>query len=101
MKFHFNSHLSKVFVLAVLLSALVCSEVPELAKLVDNTSNDFTTPICFMEEITTSVAAQVTATVTRPLVRAMQSHGPLGAPHQTIFSSSSRDILLLCSTLRT
>jgi hypothetical protein len=101
MKFHFKNHLSKVIVLAVLLSALVCSEVPELAKLMDDTSNDFTTPICFMEEITTSVAAQVRATVTPPLVHAMQSQGPLGAPQQTIFPSNSREILLLCSTLRT
>src|SRR5690348_13744764 len=101
MKITFNNNVSKVFVVAVLLLALVGSEVPERAKLMDDTSNDFTAPICFMEEITTSVAAQVRVTVTPPLAHAMQSQGPLGAPQQTIFPSSSGDILLLCSTLRT
>jgi hypothetical protein len=100
MTFRINRNVIKVFVLVVLLSALVCSEVPELAKLMDDTSNDFTTPICLIQELRATIAAQVTATVISPALGVLASQ--LSSAHQpSIFPGSSRDVLLLCSTLRT
>ena len=101
MTFDFQGNVSRVFVLIVLLCALVCSEVPELAKLMDDTSNDFITPICLSEEISIAVAAQVTATVIAPVSRVVPYPQSSGVQRQTRFTSSSRDMLLLCSTLRT
>jgi len=69
MTVQFKSSVAKVFIFAILVSALMCSEFPELTKLTDDTSNDFTTPSYIMREVTSAVAAQVTATVMTPAPR--------------------------------
>jgi len=101
MNLQFKSNIARLFVVAVLLSSLACSELPELARLMDNTANDFTPPSCVMDEIENAVGAKATATAT-----ALASHP---SPHQN-FSHiprhtnpchGSRDLLQLYSILRT
>jgi hypothetical protein len=97
----FKSNVAKVFVLAALLSALVFSEFPELVKLTDDTSNDSTTPSYVVQEVTSAIAAQATATVMTPAPRITSSRKSSAALQQTSFIRNSRDLLLLCSLLRT
>ena len=101
MRFRFKSNVAKFFVMAVLLSALACSELPELAKLIDQTSNDFTPPSYMMEEIASAVAAQVTTTTTVPKLRATPSQSSSDFPRQARLFRGSRELLQLYSILRT
>ena len=101
MRLRFKSDVSKFFVVAVLLSALACSELPELAKLMDQTSNDFTPPSYVVGEIAGAVAAKVTTTTTAPELRGMPSQNSSVAPRQTGLFRCSRDLLAFCSILRT
>jgi hypothetical protein len=97
MSFRFN--IARFFVLAVLLSAVACSELPELARLTDNTSNDFTAPSYLMGEIAGAVSAQVVATVAgSPIEMSLKSSD---VPQRTHVSRGSADLLLLYSMLRT
>jgi hypothetical protein len=100
MTVQFKSNFAKVFIFATLLSALMCSEFPELTKLTDDTSNDFTTPSYVMREVTSAVAVQVTATVMTPAPRITPSRKFSAALPETRFIRNSRDLLLLCSLLR-
>ena len=101
MTVQFKSNFAKVFIFATLLSALMCSEFPELTKLTDDTSNDFTTPSYVMREVTSAVAAQVTATVMTPAPRITSSRKFSAAPPERSFIRNSRDLHLLCTLLRT
>jgi len=100
MSFHFKGSVAKLFVLVILVSAVACSELPELEKLVDNSSNDFTPASYVVREIAKAVAAQL-----RPTVSAA---APCLAPLQNSSSAqfigpslSSRNLLELYSVLRT
>ena|ERR1700674_1293131 len=99
MTFRFKSNIAKLFVLAVLLSAVASSELPELARLMDNTSNDFTAPSYLMGEIGSPVAAQVTAK--GPVSRITPGQNPSDVRQQPGVFHSSRNLLLLYSILRT
>ena len=98
-RFRFKSNIAKLFVLAVLLSAVASSELPELARLMDNTANDFTTPSYLTGEIGTAVVAQVTPTV--PVSRITPGQKPSDVPQQPGVFRSSRNLLPLYSILRT
>jgi hypothetical protein len=101
MTVQYKSDVAKVFVFAVLLSSLMCSELPELVKLTDKTSNDFTTPSYVMRKVASAVAAQVTAAVTTPASRITSSrNSSVVLPQQASFIRNSRDLLLSCSLLR-
>jgi hypothetical protein len=99
MTFRFKSNIAKLFVLAVLLSAVASSELPELARLMDNTSNDFTSPSYLMGEIGSAVTAQVTAT--GPVSSITPGQKLWDVPQQPGVFRSSRNLLLLYSILRT
>ena len=99
MSFRFKSNLARFFVLAVLLSAIACSELPELARLTDNASNDFTAPSYLMGEIASTVTAQVMATVAgSPIEMSLNSSDILQTSEGF---HGSGDLLLLHSILRT
>ena len=100
MTVQFKSSVAKVFIFAILVSALMCSEFPELTKLTDDTSNDFTTPSYIMREVTSAVAAQVTATVMTPAPRIASSTKFSAALPERSFIRNSRELHLLCSLLR-
>jgi hypothetical protein len=100
MRFHFNGSLAKLFVLTILLSAVACSELPELEKLVDNSSNDFTPASYAVGEITKAVAAQLRPTVSAAAPRLASSQNPSSALFIGPFLSS-RNLLELYSVLRT
>jgi hypothetical protein len=95
----FVSSVVKVVGLVMLVSALACSELPELTTLIDNPSNDFTISSSSSSVGVTAVAAQVTATVcvSRAAVRPTFAEAP---QHESPFRGS-RDILALYSLLRT
>ena len=95
----FNSNVAKFFVLAVLLSAVASSELPELARLMDIASNDFTAPSCLAGEIGSAVAAQVTAA--GPVSRITLGQKPSDAPQQPGIFHRPRNLLLLYSIFRT
>src|SRR5438309_4638218 len=60
---YFVSRGAKFVVLVMLASTLVCSELPELTRLMDNPSNDFTLSPSTSADIRVAAgAAQVTAT---------------------------------------
>jgi hypothetical protein len=99
MRFGFKGNLATLFFLAILLSSVACSELPELTQLLDNPSNDFTPPSCLTEEASTVVAAQVTATAR--VSRVAQPQKSSDTVQQRSLIRSSRDLLLLCSILRT
>jgi hypothetical protein len=101
MRFQFKGNVARLLVMAVLLSVVACSELPELARLMDNPSNDFMPPSYPMEQVTSAVAAQVTATVTTPAPRITRSQESSGVRQQTIPIRSSRDLLELYTILRT
>lgn len=98
MKFDFKTNVAKLVVLVVLLSAVACSELPELTQLMDNPSNDFTTPSHLMEEVSNVVAAPVKATAASGI---MPRQKPSEAPQHASRVGNPRDLLLLCSILRT
>jgi len=101
MTFHFKSNVAKVFVMAVLLSLMACSELPELAGLADNTSNDFTAPSYIVGEIASAVVAHLTATAAPPASPTTPYQNSSGVAQQTSLFRSSRDLLQLYSILRT
>lgn len=99
MSLRFRSKAAKFFVFVVLLSAVACSELPELAKLMDNPSNDFTAPAYLMGEIETRVTDQVSTTTS---VSHLESRSfPSDRPQRAQGFRSSGDLLLLYSILRT
>ena len=99
MTFRFKSNIARFFVLAVLLSAIACSELPELARLTDNASNDFTAPSYLMGEIASTVTAQVMVTVAGwPIEMSLNSSD---IPQTSKGFHGSGDLLLLYSILRT
>ena len=100
MSLRFKTDIARFFALAVLLSAIACSELPELARLVDNASNDFTAPSCLMwETVSSTVTSQVTVAVAgSPTEVRPQSSDVLQASHDF---RSSGDLFLLYSILRT
>jgi hypothetical protein len=99
MKFDFKTNVAKLVVLAILLSAVACSELPELTKLMDNPSNDFTTSSHLMAEVSSVVAAPAKATA--PASGIMPRQKPSKAPRHISRVGNPRDLLLLCSILRT
>ena len=101
MRFRFKSNVARFFVVALLLSAVACSELPELAKLMDRTSNDFTPPSYVVGEIDSAVAAQVTTTTAAPEMRARPAQNSPDVPRQTRLFRCSRELLLFYSILRT
>lgn len=99
MSLRLPGNFAKLFVLAVLVSSLACSELPELTRLIDNSSNDFTAPSYVTEEVSNTVATQVSGT---PSARRMAFSRP--QPNNLLQIRqfrNSRDLLLLCSILRT
>jgi len=101
MKFHFESNVARLFVMAVLLSSVACSELPELARLMDNTSNDFTPPSYIVGEIVDAIAAQITATRVPPASPTTPYQNSSDVAQQTNLFRGSRHLLQLYSILRT
>lgn len=99
MSLRLRNKAAKFFVFVVLLSAVACSELPELAKLMDNPSNDFTAPAYLMGEIETKVSEQVTFTAS--ISRLESRSVPSDQPQRMQGFRSSGDLLLLYSILRT
>lgn len=99
MSFRFKSNVARFFVLAVLLSAVACSELPELARLIDNASNDFTAPSYLMGEIASTVTAQVMTTVAGSPVEMSLNSSDTTQTSEGFLGSG--DLLLLYSVLRT
>jgi hypothetical protein len=100
-KFQSESRVVRFLVVAVLLCAVACSEVPELTKLIDVSSNDFITSSCLLNEVAATAVAPVTATVKPQALRVVPSQELSRVQQQTIRTRSSRDLLSLCSILRT
>jgi hypothetical protein len=86
------------FVMVVLLCSLVCCEFPELARLADDPSNDFTTQSCLASEVAIDAAIQV-----MPTAPAAGYGGPEIFVHseRLILFGISRDLLPFYSVLRT
>ena len=99
MSLRFRNKAAKLFVFIILLSAVACSELPELARLVDNPSNDFTPPAYLMSEIEGTLTEHVTVktNVSRMESRLFASD----RPQQSHSFRSSGDLLLLYSIRRT
>lgn len=93
----FGRNVVKLLVLAVLLSAIACNELPELIQLVDNPTNDFTAPSSFRA---VAVAAPLRAMPTGRASFVPSYRKPSGVPPETV-SRAPRDLLLLQSLLRT
>lgn len=85
--------------IAVLLLSVACSELPELATLSDNTSNDFTTQSYVTREV--AVAVVTLAPTEAPVLPVHRSEEFADAPQRANFFCISRDLLLLYSTFRT
>ena len=86
--------------MVVVLSSVACSEFPELARLADNTSNDFiTTQSCIAGEVGIAAATQITATA--PASRITACEELLDIPQRISLFGISRDLLLLYSVFRT
>ena len=94
-----GSKFARLFVVVVLLSSLACSELPELARLADNTSNDFTTQSCFGGEVAIAAAIQVMAKTPASGITAHRKS--LDIPQGIGLLGISRDLLLLYSVFRT
>jgi hypothetical protein len=94
-----RSKFARLFVIVVLLSSLACSEFPELARLADNTSNDFTTQSCLADEVAIAAATQVT--VKASASRTMACEEFLDIPQRISLLGIPRDLLLLHSVFRT
>jgi|SRR5690348_12688721 len=101
MRLRFKSNVARLFVLAVLLSAVACSELPELTKLMDQTSNDFTPPSYVVGDLASAAAAQVATTTTAPKLRGISSPESSDVPRQARLFRCSRDLLQFYSILRT
>ena len=98
--FHRRSKFARLFVMVVLLSSVACSEFPELARLADNTSNDFiTTQSCLAGEVAIAEATQVTATGPASRITACEELSNI--PERISLFGISRDLLLLYSVFRT
>lgn len=90
--------LAQTLVMAIVLSVVVCSELPELIRLVDNTTNDFTTPASLIEQAESVRASQ-------PAVRITVSHCRPRYAVPDVFQrwaplNLSRDLLSLYSIIR-
>jgi len=98
---HFRSRVFKAFIMLVLVCSIAFAEFPELARLSDDASNDFTTPTCVVQEVTTAVAPKVTATVAALALRVASHQEPSKASRRAPVTRCSRDVLVLYSILRT
>ena len=94
----FRSKLARLFATIVILSAVACSEFPELASLADNPSNDFTTQSCLASQIAVESATQRTAIAPSRITR---RDNLFGAPQRISLFAISRDLLVLYSVFRT
>ena len=100
-RFQFKTSVGRFLVLAVLLSALTCGALSELARLMDdtldNSCNDFVPACYFMGEILK--ANEVTVARPAPPVEVRQVWS--NTPRRTQAFRSSDSLLLLYSILRT
>jgi hypothetical protein len=94
-----RSKFARFFVIVVLLSSLACAEFPELASLADNTSNDFTTHFSLGAE--GAMVGAIRAMAKAPASRRMACEEYLRIPRRISLFGISRNLLLLCSVLRT
>jgi hypothetical protein len=101
MRLRFNGSVAKLFVVAILLSSLACSELPELERLIDNASNDFTPASYVAGEITSAVAAHVKATSPARALRAARQQNSSDISQHIAAFLISRDLLHLYSISRT
>jgi hypothetical protein len=100
MSLQWRTRISKLFAFVIIVSALACSELPELMKLMDNPSNDFiTAPAGSMGKIADSVTDQVTVTNSVSPVEERQASSAL--LQQTEAFRDSGDLLALYSLRRT
>lgn len=93
-----RSEFARLFVVVVLLSSLACSEFPELSRLADNTSNDFTTQSCLEGEVAVAAATQVMART--PASCTMPRGESSDMPRRTGLFGVSRDLLALYAVFR-
>jgi hypothetical protein len=64
----FKRHAFKFFVIASLVCSVACTELPELSRLSDDASNDFTVLSTSLADISLAVAAKVRPTAYLRLV---------------------------------
>jgi hypothetical protein len=95
---HFKRRLIKFFVLMVLVSSLASAEFPELSKLMDDTSNDFTVLSITAVEVQMEASVQ---TMPRCCVSGVKQYYQSPDRPQPGAFRSSRDVLVLDSILRT
>ena|SRR5690242_16074373 len=95
------SKLIKLVVLVMLVSTIACNELPELTRLMDNPSNDFTFVSTASADVrVAAVAAQVTATLCMSRA-ALPPEFLQDAQRESAAFGSARDLLALLSLLRT
>lgn len=99
--FHFWSMVAKLLVVGILLSAMACSEFPELANLTDDASNDFISMSYVAGEIASTVAVQAMLTADPSASDVMPYRNSSDSPQHRLIFRSSRNLLELYSVLRT
>lgn len=98
---YFVSNVIKLVVLVMLVSTIACNELPELTRLMDNPSNDFTVVSTASADVrVAAVAAQVTATLCMSRA-ALPLEFLQDAQRESAAFGSARDLLALLSFLRT
>jgi hypothetical protein len=101
MRLRFKGSIVRLFVVVILLSSLACSELPELERLIDNTSNDFTPPSYVVGEITSAVSSQLTPESPMRALHVAPQQNSSDVPQHIGAFLSSRDLLHLFSIIRT
>jgi hypothetical protein len=97
--FRFWAKFGRLLAIVLLLLSVACSELPELATLSDNTSNDFTTQSYVAREVALAAVTLVPAEV--PVLRRLPRTAFVDVPQRASSFCISRDLLLLYSTFRT
>jgi hypothetical protein len=101
MRLPFKGSVARLFVLAILLSSLACGELPELGRLIDNTSNDFTPPSYVVGEIERAAVAQLLPVPPALALSVAPRQNPSDFPQHIKTFLGSRDLLHLYSVIRT
>ncbi len=94
------SKFARLLVTAVLLFPVACSELPELATLSDNTSNDFTTQ-SYAAAAEVTIAAVTFGPAKAPASLMVRREESVNVRQRASSPHISRDLFLLYSTFRT
>jgi hypothetical protein len=95
---YFRNYALKCFML-VLMCSILCTELPELSRLSDDASNDFTVLATSQAKVGIAEATHVRPAAYAPSFSPYRKSSD--GSHRKPASPRSRDLLALCSTLRT